>query len=95
MERLTGIRERRVCADGEDAYSMATAAADRLPGALGIEARDLDMLVSCSISKGCADLAYVYEPPMSVAIQRAISNTQLNERRRAPPVTTERRRRRW
>jgi 3-oxoacyl-[acyl-carrier-protein] synthase-3 len=30
------------------------------------------MLVSCSISKGRADLAYVYEPPMSVAIQRAI-----------------------
>ena len=72
MERLTGIRERRVCADGEDSYSMATAAALDCLERSGIEARDLDMLVSCSISKGCADLAYVYEPPMSVAIQRAI-----------------------
>jgi 3-oxoacyl-[acyl-carrier-protein] synthase-3 len=72
MERLTGIRERRVCADGEDSYSMATAAALDCLERSGIEARDLDMLVSCSISKGCADLAYVYEPPMSVAIQREI-----------------------
>ena len=72
MERLTGIRERRVCADGEDSYSMATAAAVDCLERSGIDARDLDMLVSCSISKGCADLAYVYEPPMSVAIQRAI-----------------------
>ena len=72
MERLTGIRERRVCSDGEDSYSMATAAAIDCLERSGIAARDLDMLVSCSISKGYADLAYVYEPPMSVAIQRAI-----------------------
>ena len=72
MERLTGIRERRVCAGGEDSYTMATAAALDCLRRSGLEARDLDMLVSCSISKGCADLAYVYEPPMSVAIQRAI-----------------------
>ena len=24
------------------------------------------MLVNCSISKGCADLAYVYQPPIRV-----------------------------
>ena len=27
LERLTGIRERRVCAPGEDSYTLATAAA--------------------------------------------------------------------
>ena len=32
------------------------------------------MLVSCSIARAYADLSYVYEPPMSVAIQRAIGD---------------------
>lgn len=72
MERLTGIRERRVCAEGEDSYTMATAAALDCLARSGVGAGEVEMLVSCSISKGCADLAYVYEPPMSVAIARAI-----------------------
>ncbi len=72
MERLTGIRERRVCADGEDSFTMATAAAVDCLARSGVEARDLDMLVSCSIGRAQADLSCVYEPPMSVAIQRVI-----------------------
>jgi 3-oxoacyl-[acyl-carrier-protein] synthase-3 len=72
MERLTGIHERRVCSEGEDSFTMATAAAHDCLSRSGLAAMDLDLVVSCSISKGCADLAYVYEPPMSVAIQRAI-----------------------
>jgi 3-oxoacyl-[acyl-carrier-protein] synthase-3 len=51
---------------------MATAAAVDCLERAGTPPSDLEMIVSCSISKGCADLAYVYEPPMSVAIQRAI-----------------------
>lgn len=72
VERLTGIRERRVCAGPEDSYTMAVAAALDCLTRSGRPASDVEMIVSCSISKGRADLAYVYEPPMSVAIQRAI-----------------------
>jgi 3-oxoacyl-[acyl-carrier-protein] synthase-3 len=72
VERLTGIRERRVCSDGEDSYTMAAAAAADCLARSPYAAQDVEMLVSCSISKGRADLAYMYEPPMSVAIQRAI-----------------------
>jgi 3-oxoacyl-[acyl-carrier-protein] synthase-3 len=72
LERLTGIRERRLCAEGEDSFTMAAAAAADCLNRAGCPAAEVEMLVSCSISKGCADLAYVYEPPMSVAIQRAI-----------------------
>jgi 3-oxoacyl-[acyl-carrier-protein] synthase-3 len=72
LERLTGIRERPVCEGGEDSFSMAIAAAADCLERAGRRAGDLEMIVSCSISKGCADMAYVFEPPMSVAIQRAI-----------------------
>jgi 3-oxoacyl-[acyl-carrier-protein] synthase-3 len=72
LERLTGIRERRVCAEGEDSYTLATAATVDCLKRSGVEARDLDMLVSCSIARASADHSCVYEPPMSVAIQRAI-----------------------
>jgi 3-oxoacyl-[acyl-carrier-protein] synthase III len=72
MERLTGIRERRVCAEDEDSYTLAIAAALDCLARSGCRADDVEMLVSCGIAKGCADLSYVYEPPMSVAIQRAI-----------------------
>jgi 3-oxoacyl-[acyl-carrier-protein] synthase-3 len=72
VERLTGIRERRVCSGGEDSYTMAAAAALDCLARSPYQAGDIEMLVSCSISKGRADMAYVYEPPMSVAIQRAI-----------------------
>jgi len=72
LERLTGIRERRVCSGGEDSFSMALGAARDCLARSGRHAGELDMLVCCSIAKARADMAYVFEPPMSVAIQRAI-----------------------
>lgn len=75
VERLTGIRERRVCGEGEDSFSMAIAAAEDCLARSRHRPEDLEMLVSCSISKArVADYAYVYvfDPPMSVAIQRAL-----------------------
>ena len=45
IRERTGIRERRIAADGETASDMALAAAKRALEAAGITARDLDMII--------------------------------------------------
>jgi 3-oxoacyl-[acyl-carrier-protein] synthase III len=72
LERLTGIRERRVSVGDEDSYSLATAAAldclDKAP----CSAASLDVVISCSITKLRGGLTQWLEPTMSIAIARAI-----------------------
>ena len=51
LERLTGIRERRVSVGEDDSYSLATAAAlDALHRAQR-DAASVDAVISCSITK--------------------------------------------
>lgn len=72
IERLTGIRERRVCSEGEDSYTMAVAAARDCLAHSKHGAGDLEMLVSCSISKNEGGLRHRLEPPLSLSIKEAI-----------------------
>ncbi|HKU42040.1 MAG TPA: 3-oxoacyl-[acyl-carrier-protein] synthase III C-terminal domain-containing protein [Polyangiales bacterium] len=72
LERLTGIRERRVCSPGEDSLTLAVAAAQDCLAHSKYEAEDLEMLVSCSITKNHGGLRYALEPPFSLAIKQAI-----------------------
>ena len=72
LERLTGIRERRVSVGDEDSYTLATAAARK---ALEIAQQDpgsLDVVVSCSITKLRGGFTQWLEPTMSGAVARAI-----------------------
>lgn len=46
----TGIRERRVAADGELTSDMASAAARRALGAAGLLATDLDLIIVCTVT---------------------------------------------
>jgi 3-oxoacyl-[acyl-carrier-protein] synthase-3 len=72
LEKLTGIRERRVCSDGEDSFELAVAAARDCLAHSKYQATDLEMLVSCSISKNHGGLRHELEPPLSLAIKEAI-----------------------
>src|SRR5512139_1772148 len=51
LERLTGIRSRHVSVGDEDSLSLATAAAQDCLRRAGRRPEDVELLVSCSITK--------------------------------------------
>ncbi|WP_156685540.1 3-oxoacyl-ACP synthase III family protein [Mycobacterium sp. Marseille-P9652] len=72
LEKLTGIRERRISVGDEDSYTLATSAA---LDALAVASQDpasLDVVISCSITKFRGGLTQWLEPTMSSAIARGI-----------------------
>lgn len=72
LERLTGIRDRRVSTGDEDSYSLATAAAFDCLDHAQRDAATLDVVISCSITKFRDGLTQWVEPTMSGAVARAI-----------------------
>jgi 3-oxoacyl-[acyl-carrier-protein] synthase-3 len=72
LEGHTGIRERRVCAEGEDSYTLSVDAAKECLRYSAHEAADLEMIICCSISKFKDGLNFVYEPPLSLYVKEAI-----------------------
>jgi len=76
FEGVTGIRERRVCADGEDSYTLAVAAAEECLSYSSYAAGDMEMLICCSISKFKDGLSTVYEPPLSLFVKDALGATK-------------------
>jgi len=76
LERLTGIHERRVAADGEDSLALAVGAARDCLGRSRHGAADLDMVISTSISKYRGNFSQRLEPPLSLFIKQAIGAPQ-------------------
>lgn len=72
LEGLTGIRERRVCGEGEDSYILSLHAALDCLKYSTYRAEDLDMIICCSISKYKDGDSYVFEPPLSLYVKEAI-----------------------
>ncbi|HET6953851.1 MAG TPA: hypothetical protein VFI47_26035, partial [Acidimicrobiales bacterium] len=72
LERLTGIRERRVSVGEDDSLSLAVGAARDCLDRAGVSAEDLDLVLSCSITKYRDGLVQWLEPPTSLAVARAI-----------------------
>ena len=72
FELLTGIKERRICSPGEDSLSLAVNAAKDCLAHSRYTATDIDMLISCSITKYIDGRSQQYEPPVSVAIKTSI-----------------------
>jgi 3-oxoacyl-[acyl-carrier-protein] synthase-3 len=71
LEARTGIRERRECAEDEDTLTLAVDAARDCLSYSGYQAPELDMVVSCSISRHDGDRS-VGDPPFSLAIKEAL-----------------------
>ena len=76
FERLTGIRERRICSEGEDSYTLAVDAAFACLSRSNHKAEDIELLISCSISKYKGGLTHCLEPPLSLSIKEAIGASQ-------------------
>ena len=69
LEKLTGIRERRVCSEGEDSFTLARDAAHASLARSRHPASDLEMLLSCGITRYHGGIRYRFEPPMSHALR--------------------------
>jgi 3-oxoacyl-[acyl-carrier-protein] synthase III len=76
LERLTGIRERRVSNGDEDTFTLAVGAAADCLASAGRAAEDVEAVVSCSITKYRGGLDQHFEPPMSLAVAQAIGATR-------------------
>jgi 3-oxoacyl-[acyl-carrier-protein] synthase-3 len=72
LASLTGIRERRVCREGEDSLSLAVDAAWDCLSRSRHSPADLDVLISCSITKYVDGLSYRFEPALSLSIKEAL-----------------------
>ncbi len=72
LERLTGIQEHRVCAEGEDSYTLAVDAAWDCLSHSQYEPEDVEMLISCSITTYQGGMALRVEPSLSFFVKEAI-----------------------
>ncbi len=70
IERLTGIRSRRVAGDGEFSIDLAMQAVSRCLRNSRYEPRDIDLLICCNISR-CdgAGHAFTFEPSTAVRLR--------------------------
>ncbi|HZD01422.1 MAG TPA: 3-oxoacyl-[acyl-carrier-protein] synthase III C-terminal domain-containing protein [Actinomycetes bacterium] len=75
LERLTGIHERRVSDGRENSLTLAASAAADCLSRSRHRPEDLEVVVSCSITKYRDDLVQWLEPPMSVAVAQSIGAT--------------------
>lgn len=72
LERLTGIRERRVSTGEDDSFSLATAAARDCLAKAAQDASGVDVVINCSITKCRDGTTHWLEPSMSSSIARAV-----------------------
>jgi 3-oxoacyl-[acyl-carrier-protein] synthase-3 len=72
LQRLTGIRDRRISTGDEDSYTLATAAALDCLAKAGQDPGAIDVVNNCSITKFRGGLTQWVEPTMGGAIARAI-----------------------
>src|SRR5688500_7752256 len=76
LERLTGIRERRVSAGEETSLTLAVGAAEDCLRRSRHAGADLDVVLSCSITKSHVGLEQRFEPTMALAVADAIGATR-------------------
>lgn len=76
LERLTGIRERRIAGEGEDSFTLALEAARDCLAHSQYEAGDLEMIINCSISKNKGGLQHEFEPTFAGRLRRALGARQ-------------------
>ncbi|MBE0663903.1 MAG: 3-oxoacyl-ACP synthase [Bacteroidales bacterium] len=70
LELLTGIAKRRVCSENEDSLTLAVDAVHDCLNHSKFEAKDIEMIICCSISRFVNGLNHYYEPPLSLLIKQ-------------------------
>ena len=74
LERFTGIYNRRVCSGNEDSLTLAIDAALDCFNYSKYEAKDIELIICCSISKYVNGLNHCYEPALSLLIKQKTGN---------------------
>lgn len=72
LERLTGIRERRVCATDESSLTLAAEAAQDCLRRSRYTGADLDVVIDASITRYVDGTTHQFEPPLSLAVKEMI-----------------------
>lgn len=72
LERLTGIKERRVCGPGESSLTLAVDAARDCLARSRYTGADLDMVIDASITRYVDGTTHRFEPPLSLSVKQAI-----------------------
>jgi 3-oxoacyl-[acyl-carrier-protein] synthase-3 len=78
----TGIRERRVAAEGEFTSDMAAEAARRALDAAGVQAAELDLIIVCTVTPTALDSIW----PRPAPVFSTECRLRINSCRRAPRV---------
>lgn len=71
LEDLTGVKERRWRAENEDSKTLAITAAQRCLGNSQYEAKDIDVIISCSITR-FKNAFFQLEPALSKDMKNAL-----------------------
>jgi len=73
LELMTGIRERRISAPGEDSLVLAELAALDCLKHSKYESGDIEMMIYCAITKYVDGLKHVYEPALSLLLKKKLA----------------------
>ncbi|WP_040813660.1 3-oxoacyl-ACP synthase III family protein [Nocardia concava] len=71
LERISGVRNRRVCAEDEDSFSLALAAARTALDNSSYDAADMDVVISCSITR-IRDGEFCVEPSFALMLRNEL-----------------------
>ncbi|MFI6867992.1 3-oxoacyl-ACP synthase III family protein [Nocardia sp. NPDC050406] len=71
LERVSGVRARRKCGAGEDSFTLAAAAAREALRNSRYEAADLDVIISCSITR-IRDEDFTLEPSFALILRNEL-----------------------
>ncbi|MHA1147132.1 MAG: 3-oxoacyl-ACP synthase III family protein [Promethearchaeota archaeon] len=72
LQRITGIKNRRMRAEGEDSFTMALAAAKDCLKNSKYEASDLDVIINTAITRFDDGLKFVIDPPISLKLKKEL-----------------------
>jgi len=79
LERITGIKTRRMREQGEDSFTMALAAAKDCLRNSNYKAIDIDVIINTSITRFDGGLKFVIDPPISLRLKKALgANNAIN-----------------
>ena len=76
FELLTGIKSRNICKANENSFSLALDAAKDCLKRSSIKAADIEMIISCSITRYADGYHQQYEPSLSFLIKKSLGNHQ-------------------
>lgn len=76
LQRITGIKNRRMRAEGEDSFTMALAAAKNCLRNSKYEPSDLDVIINTAITRFDDGLTFVIDPPISLKLKKALGANQ-------------------